>query len=101
MAHRLGAAQDGGEGHGRSRAHDVPGGLGLMATQVMEQLPVQLDDEVFDLETAAAFVHLHPDTLRKSDCPRSYWGSKPLFLKSQLLLYVYVRLTHRIEVPKQ
>jgi len=64
----------------------------LQAPQV-----IHLADEVWTLEEAAAFCRLSPDTLRRSDCPRARVNTRVVYLKSQCLLWIQLRLSHRIE----
>lgn len=58
---------------------------------------IHLDDQVFELKEAAAFIRMSPDWLERSDVPRSRMGRRILFLKSELLAYVAAHLTHSSE----
>jgi hypothetical protein len=52
--------------------------------------------EVMTLEEAAAFVRLHPQTLRRSTCPRSKIGGRLLFERAQLLAWVAAHRSHEL-----
>lgn len=63
-----------------------------------------LNDEVLDLDEAAALMKVSPEWLEKSDVPRAPL-TKPgktrgnvRYLKSQCLAYVASRLTYRIDL---
>lgn len=60
--------------------------------------PLDLNDEVLDMKEAADFLgNVSESWLRRSDVPRARIGTRVVFLKSQLILYAAVRLTHRIQ----
>ena len=61
--------------------------------------PVDTHDEIMDLGEAAKFMRVSESWLRRSDVPRSKLGARVVFVRSQLVAYVSVRLTHRIEAP--
>jgi hypothetical protein len=53
--------------------------------------------EVFDLPCAAWFVgRINPQTLRRSQCPRSKVGAKLLFERAQLLAFIASRRSHQL-----
>jgi predicted DNA-binding transcriptional regulator AlpA len=68
-----------------------------MATAAMP-LP-QNDDEVFEFDEAAEFLRVSKSWLEHSDVPRAKLGRRVVFLRSQLLAYVALRLSHRVDVP--
>lgn len=55
-----------------------------------------MNDDILDLPEAAAFVKLHPQTLRKSTCPRSKIGGKLLFERHILLEWVAAHRSHQL-----
>lgn len=60
-----------------------------------------IGDEVFELAEAAKFLRVSETALARSDVPRAKFGTRVLFLRSQLLASVAVRLSHFIELPRQ
>lgn len=52
------------------------------------------------LNEAAALMGISASALRRSDCPRTRDVAGLMFLKSQCLLYIENRLTHKIEPRK-
>lgn len=87
------------------RARGVIGGLPASAEGPTECAWVLLDDQIMEIAEAAAFLHVSEDWLHMSDCPRASLSQEagkrgPVrFLKSQLILYVYHRLSHRLRLP--
>jgi hypothetical protein len=55
-----------------------------------------MPDDILDLAAAAAFVKLHPQTLRKSTCPRSKIGGRLLFERHILLAWVASHRSHEL-----
>jgi hypothetical protein len=52
--------------------------------------------DVMSLEEAAAFVRLHPQTLRRSTCPRSKIGGRLLFERAVVLAWVAAHRSHEL-----
>lgn len=52
--------------------------------------------DVMTLEEAAAYVRLHPQTLRRSTCPRSKIGGRLLFERAVLLAWIAAHRTHQL-----
>lgn len=67
----------------------------MMARQAYQP---PIGDEVFDIEEAAEFIRVSRSMLERSDVPRAKFGTRVLFLRSQLLAAVAVRLSHVIEI---
>lgn len=51
---------------------------------------------VMALEEAADFVRLHPQTLRRSTCPRSKIGGRLLFERDVLLAWIAAHRSHNL-----
>ena len=51
---------------------------------------------VFSLEEAAEFLRLHPQTLRRSTCPRSKIGNRLLFERDVMLAWVAAHRSHNL-----
>jgi predicted DNA-binding transcriptional regulator AlpA len=52
--------------------------------------------EVLTLEEAGALVRMHPQTLRRSTCPRSKIGGRLRFLRSVVLQWVASHQSHAL-----
>lgn len=53
--------------------------------------------EVMTIEEAADFMRMSVSWLQESDVPRATLGRRIVFLRSQCLLYIEKRLTHRLD----
>jgi len=62
---------------------------------------VEINDEIYELREAAAFIRMSADWLEKSDVPRARMGRRIVFLRSELLAYVNARLTHSAKEASQ
>jgi predicted DNA-binding transcriptional regulator AlpA len=52
--------------------------------------------EVMTLEEAAELVRMHPQTLRRSTCPRSKIGGRLRFLRSVVLEWIAAHQSHQL-----
>lgn len=59
--------------------------------------PIDLNDEVLDLDSAAAVLKMSPRWLEQSDIPRLKFGRAVRYLKSELLAYATAHLTHSVK----
>lgn len=52
--------------------------------------------EIMALDEAAAFLRMHPQTLRRSQCPRSKLGGRIVFERDILLAWVRAHRSHNL-----
>jgi hypothetical protein len=55
-----------------------------------------MTDAIMTLDEAAAFCKLHPQTLRRSQCPRSKLGGRILFERAVILQWVAAHRSHEL-----